>query len=256
MHGHLEFNFKPGSVLLCAISPQVDVVSENSTECSVSKNRDQRFSVARNAGDNRPAFSIKGVTDIRDREIPELQMLLQDTEDKLSQARSANNQTAVTAHEEKRTKLSEGVQGWQNILDYIQDVASKAESKQLAAVSGLMPDVLVESMVDRVWGKDLEQANKDVEQATAGMQQAQNLLMACLFSSGNCGNAQTNLNVAKTVLALAKSKQDNVTSLMERGRKNAADTNTISFTGQSLLINGGCHVFFTALILWIGPHWI
>lgn len=211
-------------------------MSENSTECSVSKVRDQRFSVARNAGDNRPAFSLKGVTDIRDREIPELQMLLQDTETKLAQARSANNQTAIKANEEKRTKLSEGVQGWQAILDYIDEVASKAESKQLDAVSGLMPNTLVDDMLDKMWGTELTKANKEVDEAAAGVEKATREFALCAFGAGNCATAQTNLAVAKTVLALAKNKQNNVTSQMENGRKSAAETNTISFTGMLFFV--------------------
>lgn len=211
----------------------MDTVSENSTECSVSKERNQRFSLARNAGDNRPAFSIKGVTDIRDREIPELEMLLQDAQDKLTKAQTANDQAAIRANTAKIGKLGEALEGWQGILDYIEDVAGKAQRKELAPVSGLMPSTLVDDMVDRIWGKDLEQAQKDVAEASAAVDDAQTRYWVCIFLFfTDCRGAQNELTIANTKLALAKNKENNVTTQMERARESTTETNTISFTGE------------------------
>lgn len=214
----------------------MDTVTANVTTCTVAKSRSQKFSVGRYSASNRPAYSIKSISDIKDGEIPELQELKAGAQDDLKAAQEQNDEDGIKTAQEKINKLQEGIDGWQKIVDYINDMETQAATGKLTGVGNRMPDMLVNRMADRLFGPELRDVQNQLQQLrdAEGKAKAEELRYCDPRTYGNptCKKAQADKAFWRTMVVNYENKEANLKSQMFQASLAVNLANTISFTGR------------------------
>jgi len=206
----------------------VFTIEVNSSTCSIEKGNGTRWSLSRSGGANSPAFTVRTQTDILTREIPNLQTLQQGLD------------TSSTQY----VALKQGIEGWNNVLSYIQNVSQQAQAKTLQKITvdaPLMPLELIEASANR--STDIKMANvrQQLKQTQTNLEKYIDELHQCRSSSGDaadddynggCSSQATKVQNTQTqIKSLQTQLQQNYTA----GVNDQSGMNTISFTGGGQL---------------------